>query len=194
MGSESQPLRSSGIYHNLPTFDPSIKGLTAIVTGANGISGVRILPEIVSLRPSSQPRNHAFPPLFHLPCLSPTFPIPSPATTTSPSPFIPSHPKPLRLPPQPPHHTVTHTTPVPNQAPTNPLTRPPTTVPHLPRPPRQPAPLGQNLRHVAPPAARRDDEPPHARAARQDPARGERLLEEPRGARGGDAQGWSGEC
>lgn len=35
-----------GIYHSLPVFDPSIKGLTAIVTGANGISGhhmVRVL-------------------------------------------------------------------------------------------------------------------------------------------------------
>jgi nucleoside-diphosphate-sugar epimerase len=39
MGSESQPLRNSGIYHNLPTFSLSIKNLTAIVTGANGISG-----------------------------------------------------------------------------------------------------------------------------------------------------------
>lgn len=39
MGSEHLPLRHSGIYHNLPTFDPAIKDLTAIVTGANGISG-----------------------------------------------------------------------------------------------------------------------------------------------------------
>lgn len=39
MGSERLPLRNSGIYHNLPTFDPSIKDLSAIVTGANGISG-----------------------------------------------------------------------------------------------------------------------------------------------------------
>lgn len=39
MGSEHQPLRQSGIYHNLPQFDPSLTGLTAIVTGANGISG-----------------------------------------------------------------------------------------------------------------------------------------------------------
>lgn len=39
MGSENQPVRQSGIYHNLPQFDPSIKDLTAIVTGANGISG-----------------------------------------------------------------------------------------------------------------------------------------------------------
>lgn len=39
MGSERYPVQHKGIYHNLPTFDPSIKGLTAIVTGANGISG-----------------------------------------------------------------------------------------------------------------------------------------------------------
>jgi nucleoside-diphosphate-sugar epimerase len=39
MGSERYPVQHRGIYHNLPTFDPSIKDLTAIVTGANGISG-----------------------------------------------------------------------------------------------------------------------------------------------------------
>lgn len=39
MSSEKYPLRRIGIYHNLPTFDPNIKGLTAIITGANGISG-----------------------------------------------------------------------------------------------------------------------------------------------------------
>ncbi|EXJ60336.1 hypothetical protein A1O7_04488 [Cladophialophora yegresii CBS 114405] len=39
MGSEHYPVKHSGIYHNLPTFDPAIKNLTAIVTGANGISG-----------------------------------------------------------------------------------------------------------------------------------------------------------
>lgn len=39
MSSQNYPLRQIGIYHNLPTFDPNIKGLTAIVTGANGISG-----------------------------------------------------------------------------------------------------------------------------------------------------------
>ncbi|KAF2856367.1 hypothetical protein T440DRAFT_106777 [Plenodomus tracheiphilus IPT5] len=39
MGSQSQPLRQSGIFRNLPTFDPSIKGLNAIVCGATGISG-----------------------------------------------------------------------------------------------------------------------------------------------------------
>ncbi|KAG4073566.1 hypothetical protein HA402_000790 [Bradysia odoriphaga] len=39
MSSQNYPLRRSGIYHNLPTFDPNIKGLKAIITGANGISG-----------------------------------------------------------------------------------------------------------------------------------------------------------
>ena len=39
MSSSSQPLRQSGIFRNLPTFDPSIKGLKAIVCGATGISG-----------------------------------------------------------------------------------------------------------------------------------------------------------
>ena len=39
MGSENRPLSTHGIYHSLPTFDPSITNLSAIVTGANGISG-----------------------------------------------------------------------------------------------------------------------------------------------------------
>lgn len=39
MGSEHHPVHHNGIYHSLPTFDPAIKDLTAIVTGANGISG-----------------------------------------------------------------------------------------------------------------------------------------------------------
>lgn len=30
------PLQNKGIYKNLPQFDPDVKGLTAIVTGANG--------------------------------------------------------------------------------------------------------------------------------------------------------------
>ncbi|KIW06944.1 uncharacterized protein PV09_02605 [Verruconis gallopava] len=41
-------LRDAGIYHGLPVYEPSVKGLTAIVTGANGISGyhmVRVLAE-----------------------------------------------------------------------------------------------------------------------------------------------------
>ncbi|KAF5677814.1 NAD dependent epimerase dehydratase [Fusarium heterosporum] len=33
------PLQQKGIYRNLPTFDPSITGLTAIIAGATGISG-----------------------------------------------------------------------------------------------------------------------------------------------------------
>ena len=48
MGSEHLPLRNKGIYHNLPSFLPDIKDLTAIVTGANGISGfatMRVLLE-----------------------------------------------------------------------------------------------------------------------------------------------------
>lgn len=43
MSSERYPVRQQGIYHNLPTFDPSIKGLSAIVTGANGISGFHMM-------------------------------------------------------------------------------------------------------------------------------------------------------
>lgn len=39
MGSKAYPLRDAGIYCNLPTFDPSITGLRAIVVGATGISG-----------------------------------------------------------------------------------------------------------------------------------------------------------
>lgn len=39
MASQNYPLRNIDIYRNLPTFDPKITGLTAIVTGANGISG-----------------------------------------------------------------------------------------------------------------------------------------------------------
>ncbi|KIW17092.1 hypothetical protein PV08_04283 [Exophiala spinifera] len=48
MGSERFPVQQRGIYHNLPVFDPAITGLTAIVTGANGISGfhtMRVLLE-----------------------------------------------------------------------------------------------------------------------------------------------------
>ncbi|EXF85170.1 NAD dependent epimerase/dehydratase [Colletotrichum fioriniae PJ7] len=39
MSPSSSALRQIGIYRNLPTFDESIEGLTAIITGANGISG-----------------------------------------------------------------------------------------------------------------------------------------------------------
>ncbi|KAK3672160.1 hypothetical protein LTR78_007913 [Recurvomyces mirabilis] len=39
MGSQGLPLKTNGIFHSLPTFSPDVKGLTAIITGANGISG-----------------------------------------------------------------------------------------------------------------------------------------------------------
>ncbi|KAK5137165.1 hypothetical protein LTR08_000670 [Meristemomyces frigidus] len=48
MGSEALPVQTKGIFHSLPTFSPDIKDLTAIVTGANGISGfhtMRVLLE-----------------------------------------------------------------------------------------------------------------------------------------------------
>ena len=41
-------IHSSGIYHGLPSFPPEVKGLTAVITGANGISGhymLRVLSE-----------------------------------------------------------------------------------------------------------------------------------------------------
>ena len=47
MSSETYPLRHSGIYRNLPTFDPSIKGLRAIVCGATGISGFNTLRSLL---------------------------------------------------------------------------------------------------------------------------------------------------
>lgn len=43
MSSDQYPVCHQGIYHNLPTFSPSIKNLTAIITGANGISGFATL-------------------------------------------------------------------------------------------------------------------------------------------------------
>lgn len=39
MSSSQHPLRQSGIYRNLPSFDPSLKDLKALVLGATGISG-----------------------------------------------------------------------------------------------------------------------------------------------------------
>lgn len=47
MGSERLPLRQCGIYRNLPDFDPSIKGLRAIVVGATGISGFGALRSLL---------------------------------------------------------------------------------------------------------------------------------------------------
>jgi hypothetical protein len=38
-----QKIQTSGIYHGLPVFPERQRGLTAIVTGANGISGYYML-------------------------------------------------------------------------------------------------------------------------------------------------------
>jgi nucleoside-diphosphate-sugar epimerase len=47
MSSSQHPLRQSGIYRNLPIFDPSIKGLKAIVCGATGISGFNTIRSLL---------------------------------------------------------------------------------------------------------------------------------------------------
>jgi len=39
MSSQIQQIHSRGIYHGLPVFPENLTGLTAIITGANGISG-----------------------------------------------------------------------------------------------------------------------------------------------------------
>ncbi|TKA34508.1 hypothetical protein B0A49_13203 [Cryomyces minteri] len=44
----TQTVHTNGIYHGLPTFEPSHKNLSAVITGVNGISGqhmLRILAE-----------------------------------------------------------------------------------------------------------------------------------------------------
>lgn len=45
MSPTAQPVQSNGIYHGLPTFqdDARLRGLTAVVTGANGISGYHMV-------------------------------------------------------------------------------------------------------------------------------------------------------
>ncbi|KAF1348441.1 NAD dependent epimerase/dehydratase family protein-like protein [Lizonia empirigonia] len=46
--SNQQTVHSKGIYHGLPVYPSSVQGLTAIITGANGISGnymIRVLAE-----------------------------------------------------------------------------------------------------------------------------------------------------
>ncbi|KAJ9621050.1 hypothetical protein H2204_012031 [Knufia peltigerae] len=48
MSSEEYPVRNVGIYHNLPQFDPQLSGLTALITGANGISGFNTLRALLS--------------------------------------------------------------------------------------------------------------------------------------------------
>ncbi|KAF2131474.1 hypothetical protein P153DRAFT_196104 [Dothidotthia symphoricarpi CBS 119687] len=47
MSSANQPLRQSGVYRNLPSFDPSLKGLKAIVCGASGISGFNTIRSLL---------------------------------------------------------------------------------------------------------------------------------------------------
>lgn len=44
----TQTVQSRGIFHGLPTYSPSLKGLTAIVTGANGISGYHLVRVLAS--------------------------------------------------------------------------------------------------------------------------------------------------
>ncbi|GJC91459.1 NAD dependent epimerase/dehydratase [Colletotrichum higginsianum IMI 349063] len=46
--STAASLRRDGIYRNLPTFDDSVTGLTAIITGANGISGFNTMRALLS--------------------------------------------------------------------------------------------------------------------------------------------------
>lgn len=41
--SNVQQVQTRGIYHGLPVYPDSLRGLTAIVTGANGISGQHML-------------------------------------------------------------------------------------------------------------------------------------------------------
>ncbi|GAB1731878.1 hypothetical protein NU195Hw_g9250t1 [Hortaea werneckii] len=49
MSSANHPLRQSGIYRNLPTFDSSVRGLTAIVVGATGISGMNTIRSLLDV-------------------------------------------------------------------------------------------------------------------------------------------------
>ncbi|KIW10997.1 hypothetical protein PV08_10296 [Exophiala spinifera] len=48
MSSAQYPVRNVGIYHNLPQFDPQLSGLTALITGANGISGFNTLRALLN--------------------------------------------------------------------------------------------------------------------------------------------------
>jgi nucleoside-diphosphate-sugar epimerase len=50
-GTNAQQIHSNGIYHGLPTYSSSHSGLTAIITGANGISGNYML-RVLSQSPS----------------------------------------------------------------------------------------------------------------------------------------------
>ena len=48
MSSVQYPVRNIGIYHSLPQFDPKLSGLTALITGANGISGFNTLRALLA--------------------------------------------------------------------------------------------------------------------------------------------------
>lgn len=45
----TQLIHSKSIYHGLPVYPESLQGLTAIVTGANGISGNHMVRRPVPL-------------------------------------------------------------------------------------------------------------------------------------------------
>lgn len=48
MSSQTITVQSKGIYHGLPVYPSETKGLTAIVTGANGISGYHMVKVLAS--------------------------------------------------------------------------------------------------------------------------------------------------
>ena len=50
MSSSQYPLRGSGIYRNLPTFDSKGRGLKAIVCGASGISGFHTIRALLDTK------------------------------------------------------------------------------------------------------------------------------------------------
>lgn len=53
---ECQTIQNKGIFHGLPTYandDPDTKDLTAIVTGANGISGYHMV-KVLTAAPASR--------------------------------------------------------------------------------------------------------------------------------------------
>lgn len=54
-GKEFQRIYSKGIYHGLPDLSHAPNGLTAIVTGANGISGAHMVHSRIHNLPFSTP-------------------------------------------------------------------------------------------------------------------------------------------
>lgn len=43
-----QTIQNEGIYHGLPTYPSDVGGLTAVITGANGISGFHLAKVLAS--------------------------------------------------------------------------------------------------------------------------------------------------